>query len=526
MRELKILIQIDFLALLSALSGRKGKKKNFGAGGALLLIAFLAIYISGIYSFTLGEMFSEYGIFRYFLPVMALMAVGISLLFTLFAAKGIVFGSKDVDFMLSLPVSSFKVMLAKLTSLYLENFLFIALWMIPTAIAQAAYGGINGMFFVTILLSVVCLTFVTSFFSALCGYLMAFVEGRLRLKAIFFNLISVLLFGVYLVVIMQITRIPQMILENEAAADRLFHSWLLSIGLLMDMSEGSFLAAILFLLICSLPYMGIAWLFSFQYKKILSSLAAKNLRTDYRVKKITASGAFAAILKKEAGKFFGTSTYFLNAGISLLMLLGGCGYLIVTKEKYQDLFLGFGESNLAAPICLAVMIALLGMSYPTAVSISLEGKTLWILKEAPLTPQTIYGAKAALGIVLTWPMAFLCIGIMTWIFALPVWTVLVLLLAVLSYTAMTSVGGVWLNMKFPKMDCPNEAIVVKQSLPAMVACFGGMFLGLIAGVLWLLTYSFLPFEVYGLILTALFGGLTFWAWNWLIKKGPEVLKSL
>lgn len=526
MRELKILIRIDFLALLSAFSGKRGKKNNFGAGGALILMAFLAVYISGIYSFTLGSMFYEYGIFRYFLPVMALMAAAISLLFTIFAAKGIVFGSKDMDFMLSLPVSSFKVMLAKMTSLYLENFLFTALWMIPTAIAQAAYGGMNGMFFVTILLSVVCIPFAASLISALCGYLMAFVEGRLRLKAFLANLVSVLLFAVYLVVIMQITRIPQIILENEEAAERLFHTWLLSFGLLMDMSEGSVLAAILYLLISALPFTGIAWLFSFQYKKILSSLAAKSLRTDYKVKKVSASGAFTAVLKKEAGKFFGTPTFFLNAGISLLMLLGGCGYLIVAKGEYQELFLELGENNMAAPICLAVMIALLGMSYPTAVSISLEGKTLWILKEAPLTPQTIFGAKAALGILLTWPMAFLCIGIMTWVFALPVWTVLILLAAVLSCTAMTSIGGVWLNMKFPKMDCPNEAIVVKQSLPAMVACFGGMFLGLIAGGLWFLTYSFLPFEVYGLILTALFGILTLWAWNWLMKKGPEVLKTL
>lgn len=48
------------------------------------------------------------------LPLMALMACVMSLMFTLFAASGLVVGGKDSDIVLALPVPAFTVMLSKI----------------------------------------------------------------------------------------------------------------------------------------------------------------------------------------------------------------------------------------------------------------------------------------------------------------------------------------------------------------------------------------------------------------------------
>ena len=146
MRKLWVLLKLNFRAMLRAFSFRSGagssKKKAAGGLGALLLMAFLALYLSGVYSFLLASMLAEVGIVEMVLPLMALMACMMSLMFTLFAASGLVFGGKDSDIVLALPVPAFTVMLSKILALYLENLVFCGLWMLPTGAAYLVYAGL------------------------------------------------------------------------------------------------------------------------------------------------------------------------------------------------------------------------------------------------------------------------------------------------------------------------------------------------------------------------------------------------
>ena len=89
-------------------------------------------------------MLAEVGIVEMVLPLMALMACVMSLMFTLFAASGLVFGGKDSDIVLALPVPAFTVMLSKILALYLENLVFCGLWMLPTGAAYLVYAGLGG----------------------------------------------------------------------------------------------------------------------------------------------------------------------------------------------------------------------------------------------------------------------------------------------------------------------------------------------------------------------------------------------
>lgn len=147
MRKLWVLLKLNFRAMLRAFSFRSGagsiKKKAAGGLGALLLMAFLALYLSGVYSFLLASMLAEVGIVEMVLPLMALMACVMSLMFTLFAASGLVFGGKDSDIVLALPVPAFTVMLSKILALYLENLVFCGLWMLPTGAAYLVYAGLG-----------------------------------------------------------------------------------------------------------------------------------------------------------------------------------------------------------------------------------------------------------------------------------------------------------------------------------------------------------------------------------------------
>lgn len=104
-------------------------------------MAALCLFISGSYSFPLGGQLAAAGCLELILLMMSAMAVIAGLMFTAFAAQGVVFGGRDADLLLSMPVSAFSVMLAKLTALYVENLVFCAFLVLAAGAAWLWFGG-------------------------------------------------------------------------------------------------------------------------------------------------------------------------------------------------------------------------------------------------------------------------------------------------------------------------------------------------------------------------------------------------
>ncbi|MEG1550111.1 MAG: hypothetical protein RR395_06760, partial [Ruthenibacterium sp.] len=188
MRKFSALLRINFRALLSTFSFGSGKKRALGGVAAIIFLGGLALYMSGIYSFLLGDVLRSIDALGFLLPLMAISACVMALVFTMVAATGIVFSNKDSDFMLSLPLSAFSVMLAKILALYLENLLFCGLWMLPTGAAYLYYGGSGGAIFIVLLLiSVLFLPLLPTLLATIFGYVIAFFSARLQRKALITN---------------------------------------------------------------------------------------------------------------------------------------------------------------------------------------------------------------------------------------------------------------------------------------------------------------------------------------------------
>ena len=135
MRKFLILARVQLRALLVSFRIGGSRRKAVSGWAALALMAALCLYISGMYSFSLGGQLAGAGCLEVLLLLMPAMAVIMGLVFTVFAAQGVVFGGRDGDLLLSMPVSAFAVMLAKLTALYVENLAFCAFLMLPAGAA-------------------------------------------------------------------------------------------------------------------------------------------------------------------------------------------------------------------------------------------------------------------------------------------------------------------------------------------------------------------------------------------------------
>ncbi len=534
MRKLWVLLKLNFRAMLRAFSFRSragsSKKKAAGGLGALLLMAFLALYLSGVYSFLLASMLAEVGIVEMVLPLMALLACVMSLMFTLFAASGLVFGGKDSDIVLALPVPAFTVMLSKILALYLENLVFCGLWMLPTGAAYLVYAGLGAGqaagFCVRLLAAALFLPLLPSVLALLGGWVIAYFSGRMKHKSLVGTVLSIVLTGAVLVGSLQINALAAALLQNIEGVRRTLHTWLLPLGLLLDGLVGSWGALLGFLLISLAPFLALVWGMSTQYKRILSSLASHVTRSDYRLREVKAGGRFAALFKKECGRYFGTTIYLLNTGIGAVMLLGFSVYVLFVRGQAALLVAQMGGAQAVAPMLAAVVCLMQATVNPACVSISLEGRTLWILKEAPVPPRELFGAKALVNVLVSDVPAALSVLLLWFGLGLSAPDALALLALCVCMGLFIPVAGLAVNLWLPRLDCENDTIVVKQSASSMIGIFGGMLVVGLGALLWAVGGKLLGFVWFSLAAAAVLLAGAALGWHWLCGSGARILQKL
>ena len=183
--------------LLSSTNARGNSRKKAATGvGAMLLIAFLGLYLSGFYSFMLMEVLSPIHMEVLVFIFMGMGALVGGLMFTTFAVKGVVFGGKDNDLLLSMPVPSTMLMASRVSAIYLENLLF-SLFVLAPAGAVCAFMTQSGvgrsvLFWVRLILAVFALPLLDTALSVLFGALVAFLSAKVSKGALGQNIVMAL----------------------------------------------------------------------------------------------------------------------------------------------------------------------------------------------------------------------------------------------------------------------------------------------------------------------------------------------
>lgn len=222
------------------------------------------------------------------------------------------------------------------------------------------------------------------------------------------------------------------------------------------------------------PFALVAAVLARDFLRITSALAARApAARAVQLTELQARSPFRALVAKEARRFFGTSSYVLNCGISPALALVGGGYLLATRQTPPALVqasLAAGVSPLFLMSAALTMICALGST--TAPSISLEGDRLWVLHEAPLAARTILDAKLAFNLVVLLPpvaVAVVAASVVTG--AGPVEAGLAFLAPALTGVLAAELGLVS-NVVWPKLDAANDTIAIKQSASVLIAFLG------------------------------------------------------
>lgn len=480
------LTRAQLRGLLSSVGNSNTRKTRPRSAWLMLgLLALLALYLSGTYSFALASVLGGTGNLDLVLELMPFVGAGFTVLLGAQSAGTFVFAGRDNDLLLALPIPRLTLALAKLAAVLLENLLFMLCMVLPAGLAYALATPTPAWLWPAEVLGAALLALVTTALSVALGLVIT-VVNNLRQGTTIVNVLGMLLLLGFVAGSL-VGQVPLMkSLEADPAPVRAWiGTWTPPLTWVRDVAvDGSLPALALLVLATVVPFAGVAWLVGRSFVALVGQATAK--RGGVRkvaVSSMKARTPFVALVRRESQRFFGSSIYFLNTGFGLAMLLLGAGYLIVIRE----LPAGFAEVARVIHVSPAILVALAACGVAstidtTAPSISLEGQRLWILKEAPLPTRTVLAAKVAFNVAITAPV-LLVVAVVGAIVthAAPADAALLFVLP-LAFMLVIAQLGLITNLTWPNLNAPNDTIAVKQGASVLAAIFGGMGLAALTAI--------------------------------------------
>ena len=531
---LKLLLKKQLLEIFRSYyyDAKKNKARSKAATIAYMVMFALLIVVvlGGIFTLLSVKMcapMAQAGMGWLYFALMGLLAVFLGVFGSVFNTYASLYLAKDNDLLLSMPIPVYVLLASRLLGVYLMGLLYSGIVILPAVIVYWAVAGVTlanvlGGVLLTALISVFVMTL-----SCALGWVVAKIS-LLKHKSFVTVVISLAFFGAYYFFYFRAMALIQELLANLAVYGAAVKDGAYPIYLFGSVGTGDAKACIIVTVFVAALFALMWVLISRSFLKTATA-TGKTARTVYRETTVRQKSIPAALLGREFAHFGASPNYMLNCGLGTF-LMPVCALLILWKGGE---FLSTVETLLdglegSVPVMLSICLCgVASMNDMTAPSVSLEGKSLWLMQSMPVTPWQVLKAKLSMQIILTAVPMALCIVCAAAVYPfLPV-QFLMMTLLVMSYVVLMALLGLFLGVKNPILTWTNEISPIKQSAPVMIALFGSfgytilLFVGYVALPGWKLGFFGYMGCLAGLnlILCALL-------YLWLKKKGSARFSEL
>lgn len=526
---LKALIKKQFLELNSFYFQNKKTGKNRSAGGVILMVVLFAFLFLSI-----GFMFYEIagslclslvpaGMDWLMFAMMGMMSIALGTFGSVFNTYSMLYKAKDNELLISMPVPPSKILISRMTGVLGMSLLYSAIVWVPSVISYwiVAEPGMASKIFCVLLLLVI--TLIVSVLTCVLGWVVALISGRLKNKSFFTVLFSLLFLGVYYFVYFRINTLLQSFSANSEKIGSVirkiypvYQLGLAGTGEKLPMLLVTAGAVILFAICVAV--------LSKSFVNIITSQRSGK-KKEYKEKAAKVRSASSAIFGKELTHFLKSPTYMLNCGLGLIILTVLGIYVLISGD---NLLAMVSQIAAEAPVVVDILpafgvtavILLISMNNFSAPSVSLEGKSIWVLQSMPVDGKTIFTAKAKFHIYMNIIPVVFAAAALGIVFSSDVLTTVMMVAVCAAYCIFSAVLGLTLNMKMPNLTWTNEAVPVKQSAAVGICIFGGWAVAvLFSGGAYLLTA--LDLRIYMLIFTVILLAVSALLWRRLTTKGAK-----
>lgn len=468
-------------------------KKALGKAPKIILIAVLAIYCIGVFLAMFGTLFYALGSFFggtelewFYFSVAGIISFALSFVGSVFATQTQIYDARDNELLLSMPVPIKYILASRMVALLAMNLMYESLVMIPAIVVWAILGNYTVATVLGSLALFVTVTLLSMSLSCIVGWLIAFLTSKIKRKNLITTVLSMVSFAAYLAVYtFALDYVETLVTNGQAIADAIKNGFYPAYALGMA-GSGDYIIMSAVLAISVALFAVVYAVLDRTFIKI-STAKTGNVRIKYKAKKMKASKATVALVKKELARFISQPMYIMNASMGVIFSVIAAGYVAFGGGELVGGFFAAGmPTELLEIFLISIAVYLVGFNLISAPSISLEAKTLWLLQSLPIDPAEVLVSKAWNHFLVS-EIGVLALGVSAAVF-LPVSAVAKVLVFVIPtlFNAFCALLGVLVNLFLPKFNWINETVAVKQGMSTMVCMLVPM--GIVA--LYLLPYLF------------------------------------
>ena len=489
----RALLRLQLRSLLAAFTrgGRKGKKPSklglFGYGALMLYVVVVFFGLFYLMADTLCAPLLAAGLGWLYFALEGILALALGVVGSVFMTQSQLFEARDNELLLSMPIPPAAILGSRMLALYLQSFLLSALVLTPAFLAYGAAAPVTAAHAAAWAAVYVLLPLAILALSAVLGWLVALLSSRMRNKSLLTVVLYLVFLGGYLYLYSRMSHYLNLLIANgPAVADvvqrRLYPFWQLGLACL---GGGAALAR--FAACAAVPFALVYWVLARTFLRLATTRRGA-ARIRYRERAVRPRTPDGALLLREARHLWGSPLYLLNGAFGSVCLLIGAGFLAFRGRTVAEFaamiqplrpWLGLLGCGL---VCLLV-----GMNLVTAPSVSLEGRSLWLLQSLPVSGWQALRAKLRLHLLVTMPPALVCAAAAAAVLRTGPLGTAALLVTPLAFTDVCAVLGLALNLRMPRLDWDSEAQAVKRSGSAMIAVFADWGIVLALGLLFYAT---------------------------------------
>ena len=398
--------------------------------------------------------------------------------------------STDSDLLMSMPFKKREIVAAKSLSSFVLDFALI--FGVSYQIFIVYYVLVKGTSFVILIKGFLLMLILTVFSTAL-SQIISFILKNITKKTKIFSLLQTILLFLILGLFLVFNFYINNVLTNNTSMDiNESVNKVLPVKIIFEFLLNNNWLYFIILAVFSII------LFAISIKLITKTYGRNNeminisKKIEYKEKSV-----FVNIFKKEMNRFFNFPMYIMNTSIGVIMIIGASIYVMTQGRDFLDLLVYQVlqlDGNHTPYIVVFLSTAIITTVCTTYCSISLEGKTIWILKAFPIDEKEMFYGKimfnvalASFGIIISTFFMCLVLGFEYYLLFFAFQILMSFFVASL---------GLYFNLEFPKLDWDNEIIPVKQSMSIIIV----MFIGVVVPILCLAIYLLLA-DVIGLVFT-------------------------
>lgn len=535
---LRTLIRKQFqeLGLIFFYDQKKNRRRS--KGGIALYIALMVFVFASVMfamfgmALMLGDILIPAGQGWLYFAMMGIASILMGVVASVFTTYMGLYCAKDNDLLLSMPIPPGKMLFARMTQVIAVSFLYSAMIWIPALIVYWILAQTTVARVVIPVLLLFVITLFVTVLTCILGWVLALVLDHVRNKTLVTTVLSLAFFALYYYFCFNTNNLLQALVSKVGAIGQAVQGRIFLVYQLGLAADGSVRAMLIFTAIVGALFALCLFVMSRTFLRVITR-GRGTAKVVYKEKTAKARSIGATLFWRELKHFVSSTVYFINSGLGLFMMLFACAALIVKAGTLRDLLVMLSaQEGLAGllsllPVAILSVVSLLSSTVIITVpSVSLEGRSKWVVQTLPVSSQDVLGAKERLHLVLTSIPALvltltLCIVLRTDAAS----AVLVMLVSFI-YIWFSDIAGLAIGIKTAILDWTNETVPVKQNYGVLIIMFGGWIVSVaITAVAFLLRNS-IGMKLYLCLVGLVFAVLVVLLKKWVNTKGAEAFEKL